>query len=438
MNKKRLLQQYQFILDKYKYSDEKYTNTYEDENDLYTFLNEYDNMNVYSLYPEMIIFKLGENKKVSFGESDIKKFKYKINKMKNIYIKIKNKFEEFEGNDKKNIHEYTKLKKKYENKLISKYMHYQIIDYLREKLDNPKITNAWLKCYEIIYKFKLINGNKCKSFHICELPGAFILAIQYYCAQNNIELDWIGQSLNPYNEQNIKLMKGKYLSDKYRLARNNKDRYDWGIKGTGDITDINNIKYYHKKYRGTRDLVTSDCGQDSSNNFYNQEIKLNKVMWGQFVCAVGLLKKGGNYFAKIFTVQSTKMIEYIYLCTTMFENVYIVKPMKTRMISGERYLVCENFLDNDTDKYLEKMYSYMENFDRNNLLDLKIIKDDFIDELDMCNVLMGKRRLININKMIYLINNINYYTQHSKIKKHIDKMVTYYVKYFCEYYDIGV
>jgi len=221
------------------------------------------------------------------------------------------------------------------------------------------------------------------------------------------------------------------------MAKENPKNYDWGQDGTGNITNVDNIKYYHEKYGKSRNLVTSDCGQDSADDFIGQESKLVKVYWSQFVCAIGLLKKGGNDFAKCFTIQSVKMIEFVYLCSILFEEVSITKPLKTTYMSGEVYIVCTTFKDVDTEKYLKAFYNYLENFDKEHLINLDIIGDEFIDELDKCNRLMGYRRIVNINTLIYLDNNIEFYTQHPEIKEHIDNMVSYYVKYFRQYYKLG-
>lgn len=444
MNKKRILQQYEFLEKRYLYSEKNYMNVYIRKDDLYVFLNDYDNMNVYSMYPEMVIFKMPNNNSTNIfkqKEDNLDNFGKRIHMMKNIYNKIKYKFDEFEGKDKKNIRDYVKLKKKYREFLINKYFSYQIIDHIRDKLNDMKITNAWLKCYEIIHKFDLLNDKTIKSFHICELPGAFILATMHYVKKTGKQLDWVGQSLNPYNETVRETMRGKYLEDMYKMATKYENNYDFGYydiskgdNGTGDITDIKNIKYYHEKYGKSRDFVTSDCGQDSKDNFVGQEEKLNKVIWGQFVCAIGLLKKGGNYFAKIFSIQTVRMIEYIYLCTILFEQVYIVKPLKTKMLSGERYVVCKNFLDNNTNKYLNLFYS---NFDKSSLLkNINIIDDNFIDKLHKCNTILGQRRITNINKLIFLINNINFYAEHTIAKKHIDNIMKYYIEYYTEYHQL--
>ena len=103
MNKKRVKQHLEHIKKVYIKTDETYMNTYQDKNDKYVFLNEYDNMNIYSMYPEMTIIGIdNDNKKDAKsnldtdGTSDYKRFKYRINKMDNMYIKVKNKYQEFE------------------------------------------------------------------------------------------------------------------------------------------------------------------------------------------------------------------------------------------------------------------------------------------------------------------------------------------------------
>ena len=453
MNKKRATQQNEFILDKYKLSDKTYTNTYHRPEDLYVFLNDYDNMNVFSLYPEMIVcpVDLHPNDRdanvhnVSYvidqtNHSEIGAFQYRITKMGNIYTKIKNKFNEYEGDDKQGFKEYARLKKQYEGAKISYYMHYHVIDAVRANLGQPDISNAWIKSYEILHTFKLVEQcteDMFESFHICELPGGFVLALKWYIETHTTKtLNWIAQSLNPYNQTNRQTMKGKYLPDQYNLAKNNKANYDWGADNTGDITNVENIRYYHTKYGRTRDLVTSDCGQDASDNFTEQETHLIKVYWGQFACAMGLLRKGGSYFMKMFTVHTIKMIEIVWLATLLFEQVQIVKPLKTTFMSGEVYMVCKGFRDIDTDKYLEHFYRYLEHFDAVNLVNLDIISDEFIEQLNDCNVLMGKRRLVNINTQIFVTNNIGYYSKYPQIKRHIDNIVEYYTKYFCDYYNL--
>ena len=137
---------------------------------------------------------------------------------------------------------------------------------------------------------------------------------------------------------------------------------------------------------------------------------------------------------KMFSVHSVKMIELVYLCSLLFENVYICKPLKTTFMSGETYMICKNFLDIDTDKYVNILCTYIDDFEKKNIVNLDIISDNFIYELDKCNTIMCMRRLINFNLLIYLTNNFKYYVETNGIKKHIDTIVSYYVNYYIDYY----
>ena len=97
-------------------------------------------------------------------------------------------------------------------------------------------------------------------------------------------------------------------------------------------------------------------------------------------------------------------------------------------------MVCKNFLDIDTDKYINKLYTYIEEFDRTNIVNLDIISEKFIYDLNKCNNIMCMRRLVNFNILIYLTNNFKFYVETKGIKEHIDNIVNYYVKYYIDYY----
>jgi hypothetical protein len=85
---------------------------------------------------------------------------------------------------------------------------------------------------------------------------------------------------------------------------------------------------------------------------------------------------------------------------------------------------------------LEQFYDYIQNFNKQNIINLDLISEKFLDKLNRCNEMMGKRRIININSLIFLINNINFYTKYDETKKYTDNIIKYYINYFIEYYKI--
>ena len=81
-------------------------------------------------------------------------------------------------------------------------------------MGNKPITNAWLKIYEILNILNNRCNEKIKVFHICEAPGAFISACDYFFKCKKIKYDWYAQSLVPNNND--------ALDDHYGLIANNK------------------------------------------------------------------------------------------------------------------------------------------------------------------------------------------------------------------------
>jgi cap2 methyltransferase len=446
----RIEQQNKFILDKYHNSEKLYTNTYTNES-IFLFLNDFENMNVYPIYPDPIvqeIKKLDNNKlidliKVKFKKEDYVKFDYQINKLFNIYIKLEHKITEFKKFTIEDGKKFGNFKQEYKAQgkelgRIRKYFGYEINDYVKEEFNIPVLTTAWLKCYELITYFNIIDAketNVYKSFHICEIPGTFILAINHFIkTKTKRKFDWNAMSLNPWKTKD----KTTYLPDQYNMVKENQKRYDFGPKNTGDITDIDNIKYYINKNKDLNlNLITSDCGQDSSDDFVRQEEKLNLVFWSQFVCTLGCLGKGGDYIAKIFTIKTKKTIEMLYILSCLFEKVYIVKPLKTKPTSGERYIVCTNYKGIDVE-ILDILIEYLKVFNEyESLVDLTKLSAEFYNNLKSINDLLGYRRITGYNaSMFQSLNFINYINENKDIYSYNKKMVDYYVQYFAQRYNI--
>ncbi len=243
---------------------------------------------------------------------------------------------------------------------------------------DKQVSQAFLKMIEILYETNLISKD-IKSFHTCELPGQMIIAINFYCKKHNLKVDWIGQSLNPINEENIKKYGNEIFSDNYDLLKNNKDRWDFGNglsytqpskdgfsytqtsndglsytqpskdglsytqtsnDGTGDV--LTNVKYYSEKYNNSMDLMTSDCGLPDSV-FGVQEDKMLNINFSQFIIALNVLKQGGNYVYKIFLpcVNPTNIF-MIYTLYLNFEELYLYKPYQNPS-SSEIYVIAKNY-----------------------------------------------------------------------------------------------
>lgn len=274
-------------------------------------------------------------------------------------------------------------------------------------------TNAWRKMYEMIQELKLIDNNSknLTHFDMCGFPGAFIFATNHYVkTKTNIKnYDW---HITSYNENTDDTKKEKYLKDKFNLQRKNKDRFLYGSEKTsynGDITNIDNIKEFIKFYsKNKAQLVSSDCGLKINwDESYLREQQMIKIHFGQFVCGLGTLAKGGHFVMKNYSQMKPLSISIIYLMILVFDKVYLMKPESSRQYGNEIYLIGKNFKDNLS---LEQMNDLIELVDK--LENSKNINDCLFKNMNSEIVSKIENKLSE------------YYKHLNKIKESKDKLFT--------------
>ena len=54
-------------------------------------------------------------------------------------------------------------------------------------------------------------------------------------------------------------------------------------------------------------------------------------------------KKEGHFILKIFDIFSKTTLDILYLLSSVYKQVYIVKPNTSRLANSEKYIVCKNF-----------------------------------------------------------------------------------------------
>ena len=329
-----------------------------------------------------------------------------------------------------------------EDELPKKLLSYDIVDELVINYHAEYVTIAWLKCYEILEYYKLLDSVKTNTIHyfgICEQPGAFVFATNHYVKQKlNKSFEFTLQSLNS------NIIKGSFRPEK-NLYEKYKNNYDYGADMTGDVTNIENIKYYRKKfYNNHFDIITADCGQDCSDDFSQQEKNLMEVVMGQFLLSISLCSKNTNYFFKLFTIYEHQMKEIIYLLSTLFEKVTICRTIATKMASGEIYCVCINFKYNkqDINPILQQLYDIYGKYltDKTTSITkndtITTNDNDFINNINKINKILSYRRLTNLNFLYFRINNINFTRNNNYVKDKINEIVKHYVQYYMSLYNI--
>ncbi len=237
----------------------------------------------------------------------------------------------------------------------------RISDNIRNYVRNNQkinISQAYMKCLEILTDANIIGDTEyIKTFHICEAPGQFVLAFSHYCRLMNIHYDWKAQSLN-YKNSYVRQKYPGVLADTYGLIKKFPTRWTWGVDDTGDISSIENIKFYSKER--IYDIITSDCGVLNEEYDKQEEIMI-PIIYGQYITAISSLKIGGTFFFKTFlpTISKPTLI-IIQMLFIHFTEIIYFKP-SLNPSSFEYYIIAIDMKTEYTELELNLLYSILRN-----------------------------------------------------------------------------
>jgi hypothetical protein len=138
--------------------------------------------------------------------------------------------------------------------------------------------------------------------------------------------------------------------------------------------------------------------------------------------------KNGVCVIKIDNVFYKPIIDILYIFSTLYENIYIVKPTTSNPISFERYLVCKNFIFNDEKKIkYKKEYFEIGNFIYNfNLQDenkniVSILDYNlpiyFMNKIDDMNIMIGHHQLETLHILFTILKSKNKEEKIENLKK---------------------
>jgi 23S rRNA U2552 (ribose-2'-O)-methylase RlmE/FtsJ len=181
-----------------------------------------------------------------------------------------------------------------------------------------------------------------------------------------------------------------------------------------NITNIEIIKKINKEVKNEAQLITADGGFEWINENI-QEQEAFRLIISEVAIAIKIQKKGGNFVCKFFEIFTNTTMKIISILTSVYETVYIIKPLTSRQSNSERYVVCLNY------KFDEKNKQYKNIMDKIDELIGKINKNtsdfivDIFEEYELdetntklitkMNIDIANNQYENINKMIKYIKN---------------------------------
>lgn len=321
-----------------------------------------------------------------------------------------------------NPYEYIHTSIPFKKKCISKY---------------KPLSRSYFKMIEMVNTFNLHYDTKpIKSFHLAEGPGGFIEAmVGLRKCPNDI---YIGMTIVDDNQDpNIP---GWKKTESF--LRQNKNVYiETGSDKTGNILSLENLIHCKDKYASSMDLITGDGGFDFSMDFNNQEIHIAKLLFGQIAYAVTMQKKGGSFILKIFDSFMQHTIDLLYILSSFYEKVYIVKPNTSRYANSERYIVCKDFIFSSCEKFYPFIYKAFKKMISSDLYVHRFINIPlsycFVIKLEEYNAIIGQQQIENIHYTISLIEN-----KHKQekidclIRTNVQKCIHWCTKYNIPYQQI--
>lgn len=161
-------------------------------------------------------------------------------------------------------------------------------------------------------------------------------------------------------------------------------------------------------------------------NINNQDLNsyvLNLVNF--LLCAFNCQEENGTSIIKIININHKPIVDVLVILTSIYNDVYVIKPITNNILSLDRYVVCKGFIYNSKKINLYSQYYhtlkkiYNNGITNNNIQ--SIIENEiscfFTTKLNNMNILMVQQQLETINYFINLFKNINRDEKMENIKK---------------------
>lgn len=115
----------------------------------------------------------------------------------------------------------------------------------------------------------------------------------------------------------------------------------YGKADDGDVTNEENLKKFQSEVMQSTSgigvhTVLADGGFDVSGHESIQELLSKQLYLCQFLCAINILRIGGNFVCKLFDTFTDFSVGLIHLVSTLFGQLSIVKPITSRPANSER------------------------------------------------------------------------------------------------------
>lgn len=202
------------------------------------------------------------------------------------------------------------------------------------------VTNGWLKQWELQSNFAPIPKHQSiNAFFNADSSGSASAALIHYMAtaRPDVNFSWwacANTDLTQYTRSSV--------------VNDNPQNWVTTPTNNGDMTNIDCIldivdKFGPGSITGGMDFYSHDAGLNVSDNFNQQEVKNSKLLLGCAITGLLLLRPGGSFIAKQYTMFESLTWNLIMIYAHCFTSFTICKPLTSKPYNSEVYLIGRGF-----------------------------------------------------------------------------------------------
>jgi 23S rRNA U2552 (ribose-2'-O)-methylase RlmE/FtsJ len=284
---------------------------------------------------------------------------------------------------------------------------------------------------DLLLQYKKQNIN---TFHLAEGPGGFIEALVHLRKNENDK--YHGMTLLDPDVNVPGWKKSTTFLDNHKNVFIEK-----GITGTGDLLEVDNLKYCYGTYNNKMDIITADGGFDFSIDFNQQETLAAKLLFAQVSFAIAMQKKNGHFVLKIFDIFTKTTSDIIYLLSTLYKQVFIIKPNTSRLANSEKYIICKFFKGDKRGNINQIIREYPKLKTLTHISSILNFELDYFytNKIEEYNAIFGQQQIENINSTISLFSCKSKNDKIETLKKNfIQKCIQWCEKYNIPYNDVSI
>jgi len=316
-----------------------------------------------------------------------------------------------------------------EDKLIEQFV-------LLEKNDNVKNNNLFIVLQKYVnnyeFIFSKVPGTK---FSVSKLRPQSIVFYEL------MEVTSICNILDSFKTRDINIINisnnWMAANEFFTIMREDKNDNNLSVQFLnndimGFLQNYENMVYYNRS-----DLLFFDCPESNKNNISGYFKDLCTILY--FITK--FQSQNGNTIIKIDNIFYKPVFDVLYILSSFYEKVYLLKPNVSNVIDSGRYIICKNFIMNQ-EKNTDFIFGLAEFVGSNISADVDVDIDVdiesnhnyphreficslinnemshyFVNKIEESNIVIGQQQLEALGQIISIIKNKNRDEKMETLKK---------------------